>query len=239
MAETVLKMFPPHQTWLLGCLLLSSGYYSNIGKKERPPSLPPRPPPHHFTAGKSGHRLCHHKSGNCTLQANWLKCSYHVKGGMITKCILQVDIKHGMSKIYIYLDHQIPRHLGRTFLAKNVSRGWCGRSGGVIFFNRVTFKVSETGTEGKALDFGLDKVAYEPISESCANILQHRLLLVGGWICLPINGFGLRSRLEMLHNENVYSMFKRSGRGVRIMLKEWWKLVKAFWQHKIDIKKIF
>ena len=180
MAETVLKMFPPHQKWLSGCLLLSSGYYSNIGKKERPPSLPPRPPPHHFTAGKSGHRLCHHKSGNCTLKAYWLKCSYHVKGGMITKCILQVDIKHGMSKIYIYLDHQIPRHLGRTFLAKNVSRGWCGRSGGVIFFNRVTFKVSETGTEGKALDFGLDKVAYEPISESCANILQHRLLLVGG-----------------------------------------------------------
>ena len=89
-SSTVLKMFPPHQTWLLGCLLLSSGYYSNIGKKERPPSLPPRPPPHHFTAGKSGHTLGHHKSGNCTLQAYLLKCSYHVKGGMITKCIFQV-----------------------------------------------------------------------------------------------------------------------------------------------------
>ena len=122
-SSTVLKMFPPHQKWLSGCLLLSSGYYSNIGKKERPPSLPPRPPPHHFTAGKSGHRLCHHKSGNCTLQANWLKCSYHVKGGMITKCILQVDIKHGMSKIYIYLDHQIPRHLGRTFLDQKCFKG--------------------------------------------------------------------------------------------------------------------
>ena len=58
-SSTVLKMFPPHQKWLSRCLLLSSGYYSNIGKKERPPSLPPRPPPHHFTAGKSGHRLCH------------------------------------------------------------------------------------------------------------------------------------------------------------------------------------
>ena len=97
-SSSVLKMFPPPQKWLSGCLLLSSGYYSNIGKKERPPSLPPRPPPHHFTAGKSGHRLCHHKSGNCTLQAYLLKCSYHVRGAMITKCILQVDIKHG--KIY-------------------------------------------------------------------------------------------------------------------------------------------
>ena len=29
-------------------LLFISGYYSNIGKKERPPSLPPRPPSHHF-----------------------------------------------------------------------------------------------------------------------------------------------------------------------------------------------
>ena len=122
-SSTVLKMFPPHQKWLSGCLLLSSGYYSNIGKKERPPSLPPRPPPHHFTAGKSGHKLCHHKSGNCTLKAYWLKCSYHVKGGMITKCILQVDIKHGMSKIYIYLDHQIPRHLGRTFLGQKCFKG--------------------------------------------------------------------------------------------------------------------
>ena len=73
-SSILLKMFPPHQKWLSGCLLLSSGYYSNIGKKERPPSLPPRPPSHHFTAGKSCHTLCHHKSGNCTLQAYLLKC---------------------------------------------------------------------------------------------------------------------------------------------------------------------
>ena len=51
---------------------------------------------------------------------------------------------------------------------------------GYFFFNRITSKVSETGTEGKALYFSLDKVAYGPLSKSCANILQHRLLLVGG-----------------------------------------------------------
>ena len=104
---------------------------------------------------------------------------------------------------------------------------------GVILWNMVTFKVSETGTEGKALDFSLDKVAYEPISESCANILQHRLLLVGQLMDLPINGFGLRSRLEMLHNENVYSMFKSRGRGIKIMLKNVENLLRPFGNTKL------
>ena len=107
---------------------------------------------------------------------------------------------------------------------------------GVIVWNMVTLKVSETGTEGKTLDFSLDKVAYEPISESCANILQHRLLLVGQLMDLPINGFGLRSRL---HNENVYSMFKSRGRGIKIMLKNVENLLRPFGNTKLTSKRFF
>ena len=132
-SSIVLKMFPPPQKWLWGCLLLSSGYYSNIGKKERPPSLPPRPPPHHFTTGKSGHRLCHHKSGNCTLQAYLLKC-IPCKGSNDYKVYSPSRHKTWED---LYLDHQIPRHLGRTSLGRKCFKGWGGRSRrGIIFLEK-------------------------------------------------------------------------------------------------------